>query len=288
MKVFDFVRLMRLNQPIGIWLLFIPCLLSIGLNMKIYEIKFDLTLLKIISYFFIGSVLMRSAGCIVNDFFDKNFDRDVLRTKDRPLVTNRISYLQALILLISLLIFSFCILLQFNLSTIVSGFISVILIFTYPLMKRFFNFPQLYLGITFNFGVLMASLALVDKISGSSLLLYILCILWTLIYDTIYGFQDIEDDLRIGVKSSAITINKFFKKPKIILFIFNFLIFLMLFFIGFINNFNFGFYIFSLFACGFLANGLFFCNLQNPLNCFTFFKKSVLFGWIILIAILSA
>ena len=143
MKVFDFVRLMRLNQPTGIWLLFIPCLLGIALNIKIYQIKIDLSLLKIIVYFFIGSVLMRSAGCIINDLFDKNFDRKVLRTKNRPLANNRISSFQALILLSLLLFLSLCILLQFNFLTILSGFISVILIFTYPLMKRFFKLPQL-------------------------------------------------------------------------------------------------------------------------------------------------
>jgi 4-hydroxybenzoate polyprenyl transferase len=288
MKVFDFVRLMRLNQPTGIWLLFLPCLLGIGLNMKIYQIKLDLSLLKIIVYFFIGSVLMRSAGCIINDLFDKNFDRKVLRTKNRPLANNRISSFQALILLAMLLFLSLYILLQFNFLTILGGFISVILIFTYPLMKRFFNLPQLYLGITFNFGVLMSSLAVVNKINGSTILLYVLCIMWTLIYDTIYGFQDIEDDLRIGLKSSAITINKFFKKPKIILFILNFLIFLTLIFIGLNHNFKFGFYSLSFLACGFIGFGVLFCNLKNPNNCLKFFKQNVFFGWLILIAILSA
>jgi 4-hydroxybenzoate polyprenyltransferase len=288
MKVFDFVRLMRLNQPTGIWLLFIPCLLGIGLNIKIYQIKIDLSLLKIIVYFFIGSVLMRSAGCIINDLFDKNFDRKVLRTKNRPLANNRISSFQALILLAMLLFLSLYILLQFNFLTILSGFISVILIFTYPLMKRFFNFPQLYLGVTFNFGVLMASLAVVNKINGSTILLYILCIIWTLIYDTIYGFQDIEDDLRIGLKSSSITIKKFFKKPKIILFILNFLIFLILVFIGLKNNFNLIFYLACLLASLFIALNLSFCNLKNPNNCLKFFKQNVFFGWLILIAILSA
>jgi 4-hydroxybenzoate polyprenyltransferase len=288
MKVFDFVRLMRLNQPTGIFLLLIPCLLGIALNIKIYQVNLNLSLLKIIVYFFIGSVLMRSAGCIINDLFDKNFDKKVFRTKNRPLANNIVTTPQALILLSFLLFVSFCILLQFNISTIVSGFISFILIFTYPLMKRFFNLPQLYLGITFNFGVIMASLAVVDKLHSSIILFYILCIMWTLIYDTIYGFQDIEDDLRIGVKSSSITINKIFTNPKIILFIVDFIMFLILVYIGFRHDFNFSFYLLSLAGSGFIAFKLLFCDLKNPNDCLKFFKQNVLFGWLILIAIISA
>ena len=137
MKVFDFVRLMRLNQPTGIFLLLIPCLLAIALNIKIYQVNLNLSLLKIIVYFFIGSVLMRSAGCIINDLFDKNFDKKVFRTKNRPLANNIVTTPQALILLSFLLFVSFCILLQFNISTIVSGFISFILIFTKSLRVIF-------------------------------------------------------------------------------------------------------------------------------------------------------
>lgn len=288
MKVFDFVRLMRLNQPTGIFLLLIPCLLAIALNIKIYQVNLNLSLLKIIVFFFIGSVLMRSAGCIINDLFDKNFDKKVFRTKNRPLANNIVTTPQALILLSFLLFVSFCILLQFNISTIVSGFISFILIFTYPLMKRFFNLPQLYLGITFNFGVIMASLAVVDKLHSSIILFYILCIMWTLIYDTIYGFQDIEDDLRIGVKSSSITINRIFTNPKIILFTVDFIMFLILVYIGFRHDFNFSFYLLSTAGSGFIAFKLFFCDLKNPNDCLKFFKQNVLFGWLILIAIISA
>jgi 4-hydroxybenzoate polyprenyltransferase len=287
MKIFDFVRLIRLNQPTGIWLLFIPCLLGIALCLKIYQLDFDYSIVKIIGYFFLGSILMRSAGCIINDFLDIKFDKKVLRTKNRPLASNKISKTQAITLLAILLSLGFLILIQFNFSTILSGIFSLFLIFTYPLMKRFFNLPQFYLGITFNFGILMTNLAIIEKIHPSIFLLYFACILWTLIYDTIYGFQDIEDDLRIGVKSSAITINKFFKNPKIILYILNFLIILSLFLIGFIHSFNLIYFTIILFSAIFSFTKISFCDLKNPHNCLSFFKQNVFFGCLILIAIIS-
>jgi 4-hydroxybenzoate polyprenyl transferase len=287
MKIFDFARLIRLNQPTGIWLLFIPCLLGIALCLKIYHLDFNYSIVKIIGYFFLGSILMRSAGCIINDLLDIKFDKKVLRTKNRPLASNKISKTQAITLLAILLSLGFLILIQFNFSTILSGIFSLFLIFTYPLMKRFFNLPQFYLGITFNFGILMTNLAIIEKIHPSIFLLYFACILWTLIYDTIYGFQDIEDDLRIGVKSSAITINKFFKNPKIILYILNFLIILSLFLIGFIHSFNLIYFTIILFSAIFSFTKISFCDLKNPHNCLSFFKQNVFFGCLILIAIIS-
>ena len=287
MKIFDFARLIRLNQPTGIWLLFIPCLLGIALCLKIYQLDFDYSIVKIISYFFLGSILMRSAGCIINDLLDIKFDKKVLRTKNRPLASNKISKTQAIILLMILLSLGFLILIQFNFSTILSGIFALFLIFTYPLMKRFFNLPQFYLGITFNFGILMTNLAIIEKIHPSIFLLYFACILWTLIYDTIYGFQDIEDDLRIGVKSSAITINKFFKNPKLVLYILNIVIIFSLILIGIIHNFKNVFFAIILISAIFSFNKIFNCDLKNPKDCLRFFKQNVFFGYIILTAIIS-
>jgi len=287
MKIFDFARLIRLNQPTGIWLLFIPCLLGIALCLKIYQLDFNYSIVKIIGYFFLGSILMRSAGCIINDLLDIKFDKKVLRTKNRPLASDKISKTQAIILLISILSLGFLILIQFNFSTILSGIFSLFLIFTYPLMKRFFNLPQFYLGITFNFGILMTNLAIIEKIHPSIFLLYFACILWTLIYDTIYGFQDIEDDLRIGVKSSAITINKFFRNPKLVLYILNIAIICSLILIGIIHNFKNIFFAIILISAIFSFSKIFGCDLKNPKNCLRFFKQNVFFGCIILTAIIS-
>lgn len=276
---------MRINQPTGIWLLLLPCLIGLVLSIKIGSLSSDLGLAKLALMFFGGSVVMRSAGCIINDLFDKDFDKKVLRTKNRPLASKKISSINALALVGILLLTAFLILWQFNFKTIVSGFVALFLVITYPLMKRFFNFPQLYLGITFNFGVIMASLACLEEVSASHFLIYFLLILWTIIYDTIYAFQDIEDDMRIGVKSSAITINSYFKNPKKILHFLNFLIFLGLIFIGVKNKFAYEFFLVAIFAFVFMVFELYGCNIKNSQQCLNFFKKNIIFGILILIAI---
>jgi len=288
MKIFDYLKLIRLNQPTGIWLLFIPCLVGIALACEIAQNNVTFNLSKFILLFFIGSILMRSAGCIINDLFDQDFDQKVLRTKNRPLASKKISRHQAMILLFILLALAFTVLCQFNFATIVSGFLALFLVITYPLMKRFFNVPQLYLGLTFNFGVIMASLALLNHISLVHLFLYLALIFWTLIYDTIYAFQDIEDDLRIGVKSSAITINNLFSNPKKILHLLNFLIFFDLLVVGILSKFNYEYFITILLALSFMAFELNSCNLKNPQQCLKFFKKNIVFGLLILIAIILA
>ena len=147
---------------------------------------------------------MRSAGCVINDLFDKKFDEKILRTKNRPLASGKVSRFEALILLGLLLILGFVILLQFNFKTILSGFFALALVATYPLMKRVTHYPQIFLGLTFNFGILMSGLVFLEKITLDFIILYIAGIIWTVIYDTIYAYRDIEDDLKIGVKSTAI------------------------------------------------------------------------------------
>ena len=276
---------MRINQPTGIWLLFLPCLIGLVLSSKILPMPSEFALAMFAVLFFFGSFLMRSAGCIINDLLDKDFDKKVLRTKNRPLASKKISNFSAISLLFGLLVLAFIILWQFNFKTIASGFVALFLVITYPLMKRFFNLPQLYLGITFNFGVVMASLASINHISFSHLVVYFSLILWTVIYDTIYAFQDIEDDMRIGVKSSAITINNFFKKPKIILHILNLIIFFGLIFIGLTNKFSGDFFFIAFIALVFMAFELYCCDIKNPQKCLSFFKRNIIFGILILIAI---
>lgn len=214
-KFFDFLDLTRLNKPVGIWLLMLPCFMGIFLaakNTVYFAPDFTwLDLLKMLLLFALGSVLMRSAGCIVNDIMDRKFDAQVARTKSRPLADARLSLKEALALLAIFLVFSLLILLQLNIYAQVAGLIAVVLVALYPLMKRLTFYPQIFLGLTFNYGILMADLAINQAITLSSLVLFAACIIWTLIYDTIYAFQDIEDDLKIGVKSSAI---RFARAPK--------------------------------------------------------------------------
>ncbi len=201
-----FIELTRLNKPIGFMLLFWPC--SWGLAYA-YSINQNLSLfLHYLLLFFLGSVLMRSAGCIVNDVVDKDFDKKVFRTKKRPIASGRISVSKSLFYVLAICLVAFLILIQFNLLTILLGMSSMILAFTYPFMKRFTYWPQLFLGLTFNWGIIMAWASMNSFISFEITLLYIAAIFWTLGYDTIYGAQDIADDEVIGLKSTSIKFKK--------------------------------------------------------------------------------
>lgn len=205
-----FIDLTRLNKPIGFMLLFWPC--SWGLAFAFY---YDQNLNKFLYYlllFFLGSVFMRSAGCIFNDVVDRDIDKKVQRTKNRPLPLGLISVRRSLIYVLSICSAAFLILIQFNYLTIFLGLISMFLAFAYPYMKRITYWPQLFLGLTFNWGIVMAWTAMNNSISIDIILLYLSAIFWTLGYDTIYGLQDIEDDEIIGMKSTSI---KFKNKSKL-------------------------------------------------------------------------
>ena len=197
-----FIELTRLNKPIGFMLLFWPC--SWGLAYA-HIINKDLDIFfYYLMLFFIGSVLMRSAGCIVNDVVDKDFDIKVKRTKKRPIASGLISIKRSLIYVLILCSIAFLVLIQFNSITIILGMSSMLLAFTYPFMKRITYWPQLFLGITFNWGIIMAWTAMGNNISFEILVLYMSAIFWTLGYDTVYGAQDMSDDEIIGLKSTSI------------------------------------------------------------------------------------
>ena len=227
-----FIDLTRLNKPIGFMLLFWPC--GWGLAYA-YSIEKNLNqFLYFLLLFFLGSVLMRSAGCIVNDIIDKNIDKKVQRTKNRPLACNLISVKLALIYNAILCMLAFFILIQFNTLTIILGLASMVLAFSYPLLKRITYWPQLFLGLTFNWGIIMAWTAVTNNISLEIIILYISAIFWTLGYDTIYGAQDLVDDEIIGIKSTSI---KF--KNNIKLFV-GFCYFVSAVLVGFLFNNKFG------------------------------------------------
>ena len=201
-----FIDLTRLNKPIGFMLLFWPC--SWGL---IYAYNFNHNINLLIYYlilFFLGSVFMRSAGCIFNDIVDKDFDRKVERTKQRPITSGKVSVKLALLYTSILCLAAFLILIQFNIFTIFLGMFSMLLAFSYPFMKRITYWPQLFLGLTFNWGIIMAWTAMNLDISFEIILLYVAAIFWTLGYDTIYGAQDMSDDEIIGLKSTSIKFKK--------------------------------------------------------------------------------
>ena len=277
-----FVELTRLKKPIGYMLLFWPC--SWGLTLA-YDFSSDLNIYFFyLLLFFLGSVLMRSAGCIVNDVLDRKFDKKVFRTKDRPIASGKVSVKLAMLYSGILCLIAFLVLINFNFFTIIIALASMPLAFTYPLMKRFTYWPQLFLGITFNYGLLLGWTSINGEISLIPIILYLGAIFWTLGYDTIYGFQDIEDDEIIGVKSTSI---KFKKNPKIFLSI-CYLIFTLLFIIiGIKLNFNYYFFMGAM-AVIFHLSIIQIMNFdkEKKEKCLKIFKSNNFLGLIILICIL--
>ena len=201
-----FIELTRLNKPIGFMLLFWPC--SWGLAYAYLDNQNTNLFTNYLILFFLGSVLMRSAGCIFNDIVDRDFDKKVKRTKTRPIAAGKITVWHSLIYVLILCLIAFIILLQFNIFTIILGMSSMLLAFSYPFMKRITYWPQLFLGITFNWGIVMGWTAINGSISLEILILYVSAIFWTLGYDTIYGAQDMSDDEIIGLKSTSIKFKK--------------------------------------------------------------------------------
>ena len=277
-----FIELTRLKKPIGFMLLFWPC--AWGLTLA-YD--FSLSLNNYFFYlilFFLGSVFMRSAGCIVNDVLDKKYDAQVVRTKNRPIASGKISIKLAVIYSLLLCFFALLVLLNFNLFTIILAIGSMPLAFTYPLMKRFTYWPQLFLGITFNYGLILGWTAIKGEISIVPVLFYLGAIFWTLGYDTIYGYQDIKDDEIIGLKSTSI---KFKSNPKKFLFINYSSLFILFLIGGTFMKFNYLYYLLSiipLFHLFFFQIKIF--NFSDPSSCLKAFKSNNLFGLIIFLNIL--
>ena len=277
-----FIELIRLKKPIGFMLLFWPC--AWGLTL-VYDFNNNLNVyLFYLILFFLGSVLMRSAGCIVNDILDKEFDKKVSRTKDRPLASNKISIGVAIIYVLILCFLALIVLLNFNIFTIALALGSMPLAFTYPLMKRFTYWPQLFLGITFNYGLILGWTAISGQLNVIPIIFYFGAIFWTLGYDTIYGYQDIKDDEIIGLKSTSI---KFKDKSKIFLFICYSVLILTLILGGYLMNFSSLYFLFlaiPIIHLFYYQIRLF--NSKSSTICLKLFKSNNLFGLIILLNIL--
>lgn len=198
----QFANLLRLNKPIGIFLLFWPCAWSLAMTQ--WFIINNYLFIKYLILFFIGSIIMRSAGCVYNDIVDKNVDIKVQRTKKRLIASGKITIKTAWLIILLLLIPAFIILFQFNNFSKILGLSSGLLIITYPFMKRITFWPQLFLGFTFNWGVLLGWSVFFENLTIETIVLYMAAIFWTLGYDTIYALQDRRDDLKIKIKSTAI------------------------------------------------------------------------------------
>ena len=226
-----FLELIRFNKPIGFMLLMWPCLFSLALIEKNQN-----QLINYYIYFIIGSFLMRSAGCIINDLIDINIDKKIERTSARPLTSNDISIKEAFFLLSFLLLISLIILLQFKIQSILIGLASVPLIIIYPFMKRYTYWPQFFLGLIFSWGILIVSVEFYNKINFYFLLLYVGCIFWTLGYDTIYAYQDRKDDLLNNIKSTAVLFDS--KGNFFVMFVYS-IFFLIIGFLGYNSSSSF-------------------------------------------------
>jgi 4-hydroxybenzoate polyprenyltransferase len=283
-----YARLMRLDRPIGTWLLLFPCWWGLFLaadlpllwNMKsLLRLVYEPTLL-----FAIGAVVMRGAGCTYNDIVDRDFDAKVARTALRPIPSGQISVLQAVVFLIAQLLVGLLILLAFNRFTILLGVLSLALVFTYPLMKRITYWPQAFLGLTFNWGALMGWAAVTGSLGLPALALYAGGIAWTLHYDTIYAHQDKEDDALIGVKSTALRLGAH-TKPWLVAFsiatVVLFEIAMALAGLGWP----------ALLAVAAVALHLTWqtltVDLDDPADCLAKFRSNRWIGWILLVGIIS-
>jgi len=278
-----FIELTRLKKPIGFMLLFWPC--AWGLTLA-YDFSSNLNnYFFFLTLFFLGSFLMRSAGCIVNDISDKKFDKKVERTKNRPIASNKVSIKLAVFYTIILCTLAFLILINFNKLTIILALGSMPLAFTYPLMKRFTYWPQLFLGITFNYGLILGWTSVESQINIVPVVFYLGAIFWTLGYDTIYGFQDIKDDEIIGVKSTSI---KFKKNPNLFLTICYSIFTLILIAIGVLMNLNYIFYLIILFTIIHLFYQIYNLDIKNPKICFKIFKSNNMMGLLTFLSLLTS
>ena len=271
-----FIQLTRLDKPIGYMLLFWPCLWGLTIAYD-FENSFNTYVFYLVLFFF-GSVLMRSAGCIVNDIADRNYDKKVLRTKNRPIASGKISVKLGFFYISLLCLLALIVLLQFNKLTIILALVSMPLAFAYPYMKRLTYWPQLFLGITFNYGLLLGWISIQESLDLTPIIFYIGARFWTLGYDTIYGYQDIKDDEIIGVKSTSI---KFKNNPKKFLSLCYVITFISIISIGVLMNFNNYYFLFLILPAIHLFFQIKVLNIKDQNICLKIFKSNNMLGLII-------
>ena len=277
-----FIELTRLKKPIGYMLLFWPC--AWGLTLA-YNFNAELvTYFYFLALFLLGAILMRSAGCIANDIADRKFDKKVFRTKNRPIASGKISISRAIVYSSILCLIALFVLVQFNNFTIVLALGSMPLAFTYPLMKRYTYWPQLFLGITFNYGLILGWTSIENSIDIVTIVFYAGAIFWTIGFDTIYGFQDLKDDEIIGLKSTSI---KFKSKPKLFILTCYTVFLISLFIVGLVVQLNIIYYL----CLMVISLNLYFSQIKNldvksPESCLKTFKSNNFLGLIVFISLI--
>ena len=274
-----YMRLARADRPIGAWLLLIPCWWGLALASNGWP---DWSFIALL---FVGAFVMRAAGCTVNDLADRNFDRVVARTANRPIASGQLTVFHATVFLVILLIIGLAILLQFNTITIYLGVASLLLVAIYPFMKRFTYWPQAFLGLTFNWGSLMGWTTISGELNAPALWLYAAGVCWTLGYDTIYAHQDKTDDLLVGVKSTAL---KFGEHTLIWLILFYCATIILLGTIGVLMDLAWPYFVGLSVGAGHFLWQLLTVNLDIPVSCLKVFKSNRDFGLIIFGSIILA
>lgn len=273
-----YLKLGRYDRPIGYMLLFWPCAWGLTLGAPVIDLEY----VKYLGLFFSGSVLMRSAGCIINDMWDKDLDKQVIRCQDRPLVSGKITNKQAFVFLSAHLTLSLGILLQLPLSSIIAGLAIMPIVCIYPFMKRVTNFPQFFLGLAFNSGIIVAFPTIIKAIDfGTVLPFYLGGVIWTLIYDTIYAHMDKQDDKQINIKSTALYLGE---NTKLILTILAFLMIGLFYYTysdKFKTNSNKIAFFTLVISLLFQLISLYSVNLNSPLSCLKHFKANTHFGLLI-------
>lgn len=273
-----YLRLMRLDRPIGTWLLLFPCWWSAALAAEGWP---DLWLFAL---FAMGAVVMRGAGCTVNDMADHKFDAQVERTKGRPIPSGAVSIKQAAAFLVLQLLVGLLILVQLNGFTIALGAAALLLVFPYPLMKRITYWPQAWLGLTFNWGALVGWTAITGSLDWPPLALYAAGLFWTLGYDTIYAHQDKDDDALIGVKSTALRLGAATRQWLVL---FYGLTLALVAIAGMLANVSWAFWPVLALAGGQLAWQILRLDIDDQGKCLALFKSNRIFGWVLLAAIVA-
>jgi 4-hydroxybenzoate polyprenyltransferase len=261
-----YALLMRLDRPIGIWLLVLPAFWAFALAAPTFAEGVRLALL-----FGVGAVLMRGAGCVVNDLFDRDIDRLVERTRERPLASGAIAVRQALVFLAALLVVSFGILVQLNWAAIILGVCSLVPVALYPLAKRVTSWPQAMLGLTFGWGAPMGYAAAVGGLDGLAALLYAAVILWILGYDTIYAHQDREDDAMVGIGSTAL---RFGERTRSFLAACYATVIVLLGLVGWFGGLSGWYFLALLVPAGMLAWQVVRLDIHDPARCLALFKSN--------------
>ena len=278
-KINNYLELIRLNKPIGFMLLLWPCWFSLAyINLPQH------TLINYYLLFLLGAFIMRSAGCIINDLVDQNIDSKIERTALRPIAAKKISNLHAIIFLIILLTIGFLILLQFKFETILAGLVCTPLIVMYPFMKRITFWPQLFLGIVFNWGIIICSVEFFGTITKEFFIFYLACIFWTIGYDTIYAFQDLKDDIKNKIKSTAVL---FRDKGKFLVLTSYTLMFLLIGYLSFLKTNKLVTMFFLIIIIIFIFFNLLRWDHESESNSGKIFRQNNTFGAMIFLYLLS-